>query len=148
PKKNAASWRSNGTSPTNGVSGSGAGATSGATSSARLGCGRSELGPVEAASAIAVQPPRQLADVLVERNVEDLDAAAVPQRPLDLRRVALDRPRLVRQLLLAPDPVKDHAQVPVLHAVPEEEEVARQELPVELRRNHLAQLRLRQVVDV
>ena len=69
-------------------------------------------------------------DVLLQRHVEEVDVAAVaPERLLDLARArvgrrALHRPGLQVELLRAPDAVEDHAQVPVVHRVAEEEEVA------------------------
>jgi hypothetical protein len=67
-------------------------------------------------------------DVVIERHIEDVDATQLPELAIELGRAELNGPRLVLQLLLAPDSMQDHPQVPVAHAVAQEEKMAAAEL--------------------
>ncbi len=60
----------------------------------------------------------------------------------------LHRPRGTAELLAAPEPLQDHAHVPVAHRVAEEEEVARLHLRHQRERNLVADVRAGEVVDV
>src|SRR6185436_3651251 len=57
-------------------------------------------------------------------------------------------PRAVSERLIAPEPVQNHAQVPVTHRVPEEQEVAPPQLRGERNGNGPGDVALREVVDV
>ena len=85
---------------------------------------------------------------LVERDVDDVDAMAVPELLVDWVRLLLDRPRRERARLLRPDVVENDAEVPVAHPVAEEEEVARAHLRHQRGWDQVVDIRPRDVVDV
>ena len=88
------------------------------------------------------------ADVLVERNVEHVDAALAPELALDRVDRDVDRPRPVGHLLPSPDAVEEDAETPVAKRVAEEEEVAAAEPGDERDRHEARNVRLGQIVDV
>src|SRR5262245_50569977 len=65
----------------------------------------------------------EASNVVLERDIVDVDVARAPELLLDHIRLELDRPPFVVERLPGDDPAKDHAQVPVPHAVAEEEKV-------------------------
>src|SRR5580765_852959 len=87
-------------------------------------------------------------DVLLERELVDVDVPAPPELALEREGLRLYRPRAIAQRLVAPEPIQDHAEVPVLHRVAEKEEMAATELGREAHRDNARDIRLREVVDV
>src|SRR6185437_12009886 len=66
---------------------------------------------------------------ILHADRQNVDATLVPRSPVNGVRVLLDRPRLeVLALLLPPQSVQHHSEVPVSQAVTEEEKVASPEL--------------------
>src|SRR5262249_46467584 len=89
-------------------------------------------------------------DVVLEADLQDLDVPAPPQPLLEVPWILLDRPRRepVLERLLPPDAVEDDAQVPVLQAVAEEQEMAPVHQRHEARRDDLADVGLGEEGDV